>query len=484
MGSDDRAEPGEASEPTVLYDPFKTKSKAFNEWGIGMDLYFMTLRMVSAMLLVGGLLNIPNIMFYASPTYSTNGQESISSIFLKGSALCTTREWVVCRDCVVEDFEGEEHWRIGITSDGTVLVQRNDCNGANINQGLVNFATFLVLLGSMMCVSLYLRTREIRADEDKYVEFIGSQRARSFVLSVHPHSNSFHFTSYPTINRCTSTDYSVEVDNPPPNVFDPDVWRSFFEQFGPVTCVTIALDNDELLRKLTKRRVQQQMLRLLLPGKIDMDDSEQLEQALEEWTRQHDNETSAFSKHFVNPLLVAMGLVVLPQSIHSGIERLTEEIRVLQKKEYNACHVFVTFETEVSQRKALTALSVAKLDVWMNNIGHVAPEIVFHDRVLAVEEPVEPDSVRWLDLSSTITGRTSTWLFSLIATLGCLMITGAIVVFTRTRYGPFTAGMVVSVFNSIIPEVVNMLLTQEQHLSTCITTIREEREKFHWCRVA
>ena len=245
--------------------------------------------------------------------------------------------------------------------------------------------------------------------------------------------------------------------------------------------MTIALDNDKLLRKLTTRRLQQQRLRLLLPGEIDMDKPDQVQEALQEWTLQREKETSAFSKHFVNPLLGAMGLVVRPQSIYRGIERLTEEIRVLQKKEYNACHVFVTFETEVAQRKALTALSVAKLDVWINKTRHVDPNIIFQDRVLAVEEPVEPDSVRWLDLSSTIAGRTSAWLFSLIATLVCLMISGVIVDIARTRYGPYSAGIAVSVFNSIIPAVVNMLLTQEQHLSTCITTIREENEGFRLC---
>ena len=168
MGSDERAEPGEAEEPTLLYNPFTTKSKTFKEWGIGMDLYFITLKMVSVMLLVAGLLNLPNMRFYASPSYSASGQERIS-VLLKGSALCTTREWVVCPDCVPEDFL-EEDFRIGRTSDGTVLVQGNDCNGAGMKQGLVNFATFLLLLGSMICMSYYLRAREVQADEDKYVD--------------------------------------------------------------------------------------------------------------------------------------------------------------------------------------------------------------------------------------------------------------------------------------------------------------------------
>ena len=157
-----------------------------------MDLYFITLKMVSVMLLVAGLLNLPNMRFYASPSYSASGQERIS-VLLKGSALCTTREWVVCPDCVPEDFL-EEDFRIGRTSDGTVLVQGNDCNGAGMKQGLVNFATFLLLLGSMICMSYYLRAREVQADEDKYVDSWSISTSSLIVLSTHFHSN-LHSTS-------------------------------------------------------------------------------------------------------------------------------------------------------------------------------------------------------------------------------------------------------------------------------------------------
>ena len=224
-----------------------------------------------------------------------------------------------------------------------------------------------------------------------------------------------------------------------------------------------------MLRKLTERRMEQHKLRLLLSDKVHMDDTEQVLKAINDITLKEEMESSSFSKNILNPLLVAMGMIVPPRSIFNTIERLTEEIRQLQDKEYSARNVFVTFETEEAQRKCLTAMSIGRLDTWMNRIQRNDSEIVFQDRLLVVEEPVEPDSVRWLDLSSNLLDRNIKQFNSLLVTILSLVISGVVVGFVRSRYGPYTAGMIVSVFNSIIPIVVSMLMTNERHLSKSLT---------------
>jgi len=56
----------------------------------------------------------------------------------------------------------------------------------------------------------------------------------------------------------TTEDYSVEVMNPPVDVKDPDKYRDFFIKLGgpgaKVKAVTIALNNGDLLQKLSARR--------------------------------------------------------------------------------------------------------------------------------------------------------------------------------------------------------------------------------------
>jgi len=164
-----RAEPGEAEE-TDLYHPLRTPSSSFIEWGIGVDLYFSSLRMMAVVMLVAGLMNLPNIIFYASNDYSPQQKDGLS-FSLKTSAVCTSFEWVVCEDCTKSQWESNEQQNsFGTTEiDGstTTFVLRNDCDGGDFKHGIVNWATLLFLFFVTAALSIYLRAREVRFDEDK-----------------------------------------------------------------------------------------------------------------------------------------------------------------------------------------------------------------------------------------------------------------------------------------------------------------------------
>lgn len=170
-----RAEPGE-TEPTELYNFFSTPSSAFIEWGIGVDLYFSSLRLMALAVLIAGIINIPNIMFYASTAYSATTQQeyyrnshSASSWSLIGSAICTTGKWAVCPTCTVDDFDFEQSFRIGKADNGAVIVLQNGCKGGNLQQGTINMLTLVFLSIYLGLTALYLRHRAIRFDEDKCV---------------------------------------------------------------------------------------------------------------------------------------------------------------------------------------------------------------------------------------------------------------------------------------------------------------------------
>jgi hypothetical protein len=191
-----RCEPGETME-TELFNPFRAHSSCFIDWGIGIDLYFTTLRVMAMALLVAGLIHIPNLMFYRSTDYSPAGkrQGSIPTWSLYGSAVCTTYEWVACTDCAGRS------WTTGwanYTADGSLLIRRSACNGGNFQQGLVNWSVLLLLTGVLVFLAIYLGAREVRTDED----------------------------------QVTATDYTVVVKNPPPDAYDPDEWRDYFAQFA------------------------------------------------------------------------------------------------------------------------------------------------------------------------------------------------------------------------------------------------------------
>ena len=171
-----RAEPGEQGD-TELYKPLSTRQSHLIEFGIGTDLYFQTCAMLAIMFLIAGMINISNIYFFATE-YSGDKSRGWA---LEGSAVCVQTYWAICNDCPEEDFRGEAADRFGTTSDGTVLVERNDCE-IGLEQGIINWATWVFFFLFLTAMSLYLRAREIRFDED----------------------------------TVTASDYSVVVKNPPP----------------------------------------------------------------------------------------------------------------------------------------------------------------------------------------------------------------------------------------------------------------------------
>jgi hypothetical protein len=79
--------------------------------------------------------------------------------------------------------------------------------------------------------------------------------------------------------------------------------------------------------------------------------------------------------------------------IWERIKSITEEIRELQRQEYKATSVFVTFETQEGQRSALTALNASELEIATNTAQHISSNALFCGRVLRVEEASDPNAV-------------------------------------------------------------------------------------------
>jgi hypothetical protein len=217
-----RSEPGETQE-TELYSPFRTRGSIFIEWGIGVDLYFSTLRIMAIVLFVAGLVHIPNLIFFRSDEYSPAGKGPDNGLpwSLYGSAVCTTREWVACTNCTAKDWNSTtiERQRFGVnTADGTILVERSACNvDSLLKQGLVNWVTLLMLTGVLIFLAMYLGAREVRFDEDKITATDCKCRCNTaFRISF---------------SSSASTD-TIVVNNPPPDAYEPDQWRDFFAQFA------------------------------------------------------------------------------------------------------------------------------------------------------------------------------------------------------------------------------------------------------------
>jgi len=140
-----------------------------------------------------------------------------------------------------------------------------------------------------------------------------------------------------------------------------------------------------------------------------------------------------------------------------------DEIKELLKKKYEVVKVFVTFETEAGQRNALDALKAGKLVIMGNLIDQMPPTTIFEGRVLHVEEPPEPDTVRYLDLHVGTITRYVKSITTLLLTLGIVIGCGVLVQVTRRNLGSQYSAYLTTAFNSIIPLIVKLLLFLENH---------------------
>ena len=165
-----RAEPGENTQDTELYNPFTTPTSSFIEWGIGVDLYFSSLRALAFVLLIAGIINIPALMYYSGNEYTDDGQAAVNTFSLVGSAICTSAEWVVCEDCRPDQFSEDENEKKRFAIDletNTTLVQKNLCEGVVTQTVITHWVSLFFVTGVVIFLSLYWSAREVRFDEDK-----------------------------------------------------------------------------------------------------------------------------------------------------------------------------------------------------------------------------------------------------------------------------------------------------------------------------
>lgn len=234
-----------------------------------------------------------------------------------------------------------------------------------------------------------------------------------------------------------------------------------------VTAVTVALNNDEMLRKLIARRAHRNNLRLMLPKGTDMDDEDGVRAAVAQLIRDRDLEPrGCVWKLFdctVLPILRLFNMMLPAETLVDRVFQLTNEIKELQQEKYDVCKVFVTFETEEGQRAALSALSIGRLDIMMHNKAACAPSALFKGHILNVGEPTEPSAVRWLDLSASTLKKGLMRGLNVGLTIGIVAFTGWLVALTRLNIGAWAAAPLISVFNAIIPQIIKILMIFEPH---------------------
>ncbi|KAL3940562.1 MAG: hypothetical protein SGBAC_004918 [Bacillariaceae sp.] len=462
-----RAEPGENSVPTRLYSPIMLPHAQMGDFGIGIGLYFSTLRLVLLLSLISGLIGIANIHFFASPSYQSPSNRDSIFPMVRGSAICTETSWVACPSCVCASSDrvaAQALRRQEVLSldrcqvrevDGSLLTYalKNECGDIPIYVSMINYGTLILFfLVTYVYLGVFLKQQEIKFDEDEQ----------------------------------TAQDYSIQVENPPESATDPDEWHQFFkENLGAhVTVCTCAVENDLLLHTLVTRRECLRNIELQMePGEA----TEELNIARTAALIERDRWFFAKVLALISPGIpeyygeiwccidagsfycssqIVFFLFLPSHPLPARMTALSAKVKGLAQLSYPCTNVFLTFETEAAQRDVLEKMSVGIVQAEKNVKTAVAdPKYLFRgEHVLYVSEPQEPSTIRWQDLNVTALQRIKS-----IFITGLVTFAGIIVVFIAVsaadNYSFVAGAYTITLFNVAFPLLAKALTKSEPHPS-------------------
>ena len=409
------AESGEKHFVTKLYHPFLTPLHHLSEFGMGIALYFTTSRAIMLLLILAGLVSIPNMLYFSGSEYSNNQ----NGVFwaLKGSSVCTNYEFVPCIDCDESNFKHAKERFREVTNGSNELLTfalKNNCDGANQRTILTNLAMMAVVVIGTFLICYYLMKQEARFDED--------------VQTAH--------------------DYSIVIVNAPHDAGDPEEWRDFFiTNFDDVhvTCCTVAVRNKSLVKRLVERRELLNKIRKHVPpgASLENDVLESLSQEVKETRR-----CNVFNG--------------LPE-LYERLLELEGEIRELLKTENPVSSVFITFETEDSQQKVLNAMQSD-----FKRVKNGGKQRFFFRKgadPLVVRDAPEPSAVRWKDLDESQCAIIMSLILPFFITVLLIVSSALLVWFVRNKfpYEPRYTAFIISIGNISFPLISRALTNSEVH---------------------
>jgi Calcium-dependent channel, 7TM region, putative phosphate len=304
---------------------------------------------------------------------------------------------------------------------------KNNCDGAKIDQGYINWGTLLLMIVGSFLIRYRTRQIEIRFDEDEQ----------------------------------TAQDYSIVVKNPPPDAWDPNEWKHFFENMlqqdaggtaspdNEVRVCTVDVDNQFVIDSLVQRREALRRLEMALPAGTPRDMASLEQQA------QREKEEPA-------------GWFGAPTKIQKLVETVKDTENGLRKyfkkaKRPTTTRVYLTFETEAAQRKILSKMTVGTIQA-ENNSVNIPKHYKFRGKyILEVREAHEPSTIRWRDQDASRMEVGIRKLLTTIATVTLMLISYFTIRAIYRKNLPWLASIVTTIFTSLFPMVATWLMDCEKH---------------------
>ena len=318
-----------------------------------------------------------------------------------------------CKDCDLLNFSDDASRLVMMTNTITNSTQTFAYHLAcdvNFRSGMISLASLCLMCLGILVLSRYLKRREEQFDEE----------------------------------NTTAQDFSIQVLHPPTKENDPEVWKKYFEKKfnAHVTCCTITIENDDLIDTLVQRRILFAKIRKAITSKYKSKDTKDLLQIADKLR----SERTCFQRVWSS---IIKGI---PERIQELVD-LETQIQYLASKDYDVSSVFVTFETEESQREILSVLTDKKL---------CDKKFLFKGEFLEIIEPAEPSSIRWKDINEGWSDVMGNLIIPYIVTLG-VIICAAFAVREVRNYNDAYAAIFISVMNILFPLLAKFLTRKEIH---------------------
>lgn len=177
---------GEKTLKTHLYS-FTCPEQDLSNFGIGIQMYFASLRTVSIIFFLTFLINLPLYIFFQSEEYSES-QDGLPFPF-KGSAICTKELWQPCPKCTRNEWTNypleTDRYAVSELDPSLRFIKINDCS---ISYGIFSWIACIFVAIMMALKRSFEKGKAIVYDD----------------LSI------------------TTSDYSIQITNPPPDARDPE----------------------------------------------------------------------------------------------------------------------------------------------------------------------------------------------------------------------------------------------------------------------
>lgn len=274
------------------------------------------------------------------------------------------------------------------------------------------------------------------------------------------------------ISQQTTQDYSVICTNPPLNCLDMDVYYKFFSEFGEVVLLSLATSNGELLKALADRKAVECILQglissadeeLKLTSNVDANDNNDSNNSANANSNvDGDSPNRSSSIDFSNydsiqsTFLQSIGFAPTIKSCFEKLKRINIDIDHLCTQEYEPWRVFVTFNSEFSQRNCLRKTSVGKFSVFMNKVDNA--DVLLYGKTLNIIEAPEPNDVIYETSHRRLWYRLMSWLISYFCS-GVFLVGSFFIIEKLSGNGNVLVAIFISIVNAMLPAIIRLMTT-------------------------